>query len=276
VKTNVSEYTLAAIFSIITEEKEVHLVTFHSYSFKAMELNCNMHNKELLMVFKAFYIWHHYLKELECLIDVITDHKNLEYFLTTKFLSCYQARWLEFLSQFNLVVQFYLRYLELKLDAITYREDFYLREGRAAYNSINLQNMCPVFIHSQLFILLQAIALVSPNLWAATIVNLNNLYNDIQSAIMQDKILEKYLYQLVEHWLLRISELLLKNRKIYILQKDDLHIYILQYHHDHILVGHFRQNKTLELICHNYIWPFLHTDIKKFCNSCVTYIKSKL
>ena len=222
-----------------------------------------MHNKEPLIVFKAFYIWHHYLKDLECLINVITDHKNLEYFLTTKFLFCYQARQLEFLSQFNLVIQFCLRYLELKLDTITYREDFYLREERAAYNSINLQNICPVFIHSQLIIFLQAIALVSPNLWAATIVDLNSLHNNIQSAIMQDKILEKHLHQLVKHWLLRISELLLKNRKIYILQKDDLHICILQYHHDYILVGHFRQNKTLELICYNYIWLSLYTDIKK-------------
>ena len=211
------------------------------------------------MVFKAFYIWHHYLEGLECSIDVITDHKNLEYFLTTKFLFCYQARWSKFLSQFNLVIQFCLKYLELKLNAVTYRKDFYLREGRAVYNSINLQNMCSVFIHSQLITFLQAIALVSPNLWAATIVDLNSLYNDIQSAIRQDKILEKHLYQLVEHWLLRTSELLLKNGKIYILQKDNLHICILQYHHDHILVNHFRQNKTLELICYNYIWPFLYT-----------------
>ena len=119
--------------------------------------------------------------------------------------------------------------------------------------------MCSVFIHSHLITFLQAIALVSPNLWAATIVDLNSLHNDIQSAIRQDKILEKHLHQLIEHQLLRTSGLLLKNGKIYILQKDDLHICILQYHHDHILVDHFRQNKTVELIYHNYIWPFLHT-----------------
>jgi len=118
--------------------------------------------------------------------------------------------------------------------------------------------MCSVFIHSQLITFLQAIVLVFPNLWAATIIDLNSLHNDIQSAIRQDKILEKHLHQLVGHWLLRIFRLLLKNGKLYILQKDDLHICILQYHHDYILMSHFKQNKTLELICHNYIWPFLH------------------
>lgn len=66
--------------------------------FKTVELNCNTHDKELLMVFEAFYIWHHYLKESELSLDVIIDYKNLGYFLTTKILFCYQERWLEFLS----------------------------------------------------------------------------------------------------------------------------------------------------------------------------------
>ena len=34
-------------------------------------------------------------------IQVLSDHKNLEYFMTTKILSRRQARWSEFLSLFN-------------------------------------------------------------------------------------------------------------------------------------------------------------------------------
>jgi len=56
VETDVLKYTLTAIFLIITEEKEVHLVTFYSCTFKITELNYNMYNKKLLVVFKAFYI----------------------------------------------------------------------------------------------------------------------------------------------------------------------------------------------------------------------------
>jgi len=37
------------------EEKEVYLVAFHSCIFKAIELNYNIYDKELLMIFKAFY-----------------------------------------------------------------------------------------------------------------------------------------------------------------------------------------------------------------------------
>ena len=93
---------------------------------------------------------------------------------------------------------------------------------------------------------------------------------------MQNETLQKYLYHLVEHWLLETVRLLLKNEKIYILQKDNLCMHILQYYHDYILAGYFRQNKTLKLIFCSYTWLFLYIDVKKFCNSCITYIKSKL
>jgi len=38
------------------EEKEVYLVVFYSHTFKATEINYNIYNKELLMIFEAFYI----------------------------------------------------------------------------------------------------------------------------------------------------------------------------------------------------------------------------
>lgn len=85
-KTDISNCALIAILLIMIEEKEVYPVAFHSYTFKAAKLNYDIHNKELLMIFEAFYTWYHYLEELELSIDVITDYKNLEYFSTTKIL----------------------------------------------------------------------------------------------------------------------------------------------------------------------------------------------
>ena len=48
--------------------------------------------------------------------------------------------------------------------------------------------------------------------------------------------------------------------------------HVLQYNHDHILAGHFGQNKTLELVCHKYSWPSLHADVQQFCKFYVTCI----
>jgi len=54
-KTDISNYILAAILLIIMEEKEVYLVAFHFHMFKATELNYDIYNKELLVIFKAFH-----------------------------------------------------------------------------------------------------------------------------------------------------------------------------------------------------------------------------
>ena len=55
-ETDALDYTLTAILSIVNEENEVHLVTFHSYTFTVAELNYDTHNKKLLAIFEAFKI----------------------------------------------------------------------------------------------------------------------------------------------------------------------------------------------------------------------------
>jgi len=86
-KTDASDYALAAILSIMTKDNEIHSIAFHSRTFSAPELNYNVHDKELLAIFEAFKIWQHYLERSASPIDVVTDHKNLEYFSTTKILT---------------------------------------------------------------------------------------------------------------------------------------------------------------------------------------------
>ena len=87
VETDALDYTLATILSIVNEDNKVHPVAFHSCTFTAAELNYNTHDKELLAIFEAFKIWQHYLENPTYPIDVVMDHKNLEYFSTTKILT---------------------------------------------------------------------------------------------------------------------------------------------------------------------------------------------
>jgi len=150
VETDASDYALAAILSIVTKDNEVHPVAFHSRTFSAPELNYDVHDKELLAIFKAFKIWRHYLEGSTSPIDVITDHKNLEYFSTTKVLTRRQARWSEYLSQFNLVICFHPRRFGTKPDALTRRWDIYPKGGDNGYASVNPHNFCPVFTHKQI------------------------------------------------------------------------------------------------------------------------------
>ena len=96
-----------------------------------------MHDKELSMIFKVFKQWRRYVEGLAKLVDIVTNHKNLEYFSTTKLLTRHQAWWSEFLSQFNLIIHFHPRKLSTKLDALTRQWDIYLKEEGNTYEGTN-------------------------------------------------------------------------------------------------------------------------------------------
>ena len=93
VETDASDYALGAILSIQTDSGEIHPMAFHSRTFSAPELNYDTHDKELLAIFDAFRVWRHFLEGSGTPVNMVTDHKNLEYFSTTKVLTCRQARW---------------------------------------------------------------------------------------------------------------------------------------------------------------------------------------
>jgi hypothetical protein len=94
-------------------------VAFLSHTFSPAELNYDIHDKELLTIFEAFKSWRHYLKGAGTPIDVVTDHKNLEYFSTMKLLTHWQACWSEYLSTFNMVIRFQPGCLSSKPDTMT-------------------------------------------------------------------------------------------------------------------------------------------------------------
>jgi len=74
IETDASDYALATILSIMTKDNEIHLVAFHSQTFSTLELNYDIYDKELLVIFKVFKIWQYYLEGSALLIDIVTDH----------------------------------------------------------------------------------------------------------------------------------------------------------------------------------------------------------
>ena len=65
------------------------------------ECNYEIYAQELLTVVKAFEEWRAELQSVDNPVKVLTNHKNLEYFTTTKLLNRRQTHWSQFLSQFN-------------------------------------------------------------------------------------------------------------------------------------------------------------------------------
>ena len=118
-KTDALDYALTEILSIVNEDNKVYSVAFHSGTFTVVELNYDIYNKELLTIFEAFKIWQHYLEGPAYSINVVMNHKNLEYFSTTKVLIQRQAWWSKYLFQFNLITRFCSGHLGIKPDTLT-------------------------------------------------------------------------------------------------------------------------------------------------------------
>ena len=67
---------------------------------------------------------------------VYTDHRNLEYFNTTKILNHRQARWAEILSDFDFVITYCPGDKNGKADALSRKTDPELEGGSAPQISI--------------------------------------------------------------------------------------------------------------------------------------------
>jgi hypothetical protein len=77
-------------------------VAFLSKTMQSAELNYDIHDKEMLAIVLALEQWRAELEGAqETPFLVYSDHRALEYFMTTKKLSARQARWAEYLLRYH-------------------------------------------------------------------------------------------------------------------------------------------------------------------------------
>ncbi|XP_031099729.1 uncharacterized protein LOC116003930 [Ipomoea triloba] len=81
------------------------VVAYASRQLKKHEVNYPTHDLELAAVVFALKIWRHYLYGVQC--KIFTDHKSLKYIFTQKELNMRKRRWLEFIKDYDLVIQYH-------------------------------------------------------------------------------------------------------------------------------------------------------------------------
>jgi hypothetical protein len=91
-EANASDFVLGSILSQYGEDGRLHLITYRFRKFFAAEINYEIHDKELLAIIDAFEEWCYLLEGTQHTTTVYTDHKNLEYFMSTRVLNRKQAR----------------------------------------------------------------------------------------------------------------------------------------------------------------------------------------
>jgi hypothetical protein len=91
-ETDSSDGTIAGVLSQKQLDGLWRPIAYFSKAIVLAEYNYTIHDKELLAIIRAFEEWRAELEALAELVQVYSDHKALEYFMTKKSLSARQAR----------------------------------------------------------------------------------------------------------------------------------------------------------------------------------------
>src|SRR5258708_6663389 len=276
VEMDMSDCTIVGILSVTTEDGEIQPVAFYSHTLQSAKWNYDMHDKELLVIYEAFKSWHHYLEGLAKTINTVTDHKNLEYFTTTKKLTRWQARWSEFLSQINLSICFQPCRVGAKPDTVTWRPDIY---SESAVTDCNRQ---PVRTRQQLERPHLAICLGTVEEAEQSLsedLDHRALVMDITRVAESDHLAQELWSKLETSdppWGWEWSEGQLQFQGcLYVPNQEILHLQVIRNHHDHPVAGHFREARTSELIHHSFHWPGLRQMVKDYVASCTMCARTK-
>ena len=98
--TDASDFAIAGIVHQSDEHGFLHPCAYHSRKLTPAEINYEIYDKELLAIVDSFRDFRAWLIGTSDPVSVISDHKNLEYFMTSRVLNRRQARWSMFLSEF--------------------------------------------------------------------------------------------------------------------------------------------------------------------------------
>jgi hypothetical protein len=121
IETDASDYVSAGVLSQRDDEGILHPVAYYSKKHSPAECNYDIYDKELMAIIKALEEWRPECEGATYSLKLITDHKNLEYFMTKKVLNRRQARWSEFLTRFDYEIVYCPGKSNGKADALTRR-----------------------------------------------------------------------------------------------------------------------------------------------------------
>ena len=100
-ETDASDFAIGGILSETSPEGTMHPMCFYSKKLSPAKLNCPIYDKELLGVVAGFKHWRVYVEGAQHSVQVYTDHKNLEYFSTSRTTSRRHSRWVASLATYD-------------------------------------------------------------------------------------------------------------------------------------------------------------------------------
>jgi len=91
IEADMSEYAIGGVLSIKCENEKWRPIVFISKLLNEAERNYKIHNREMLAIVRCLDKWKHLLEGAQNKFEIWSNHKNLEYFISSQKLNHRQA-----------------------------------------------------------------------------------------------------------------------------------------------------------------------------------------
>ena len=244
VTADASATRIGAVLSQKDSEGVSKPVAFTSRKLNPAEQNYSTHERELLAIIHALKSWRSYLHG--CKFKILTDHHPLKYLDSQKSLSRKQARWIEFMQEFDYEIE-YLKGKENKVaDALSRQHS---EVHKTSLESVrNLMNLTSVTLRS-------------------------NINATLLKEYEKDEYFNPILQNCKEPFTKKDTKIFLEDKLC--IPKGETRNKILHDHHKSVYGAPRKVRKTIKLIKAMFYWPKMKKEITKYIKNCTECRQSK-
>jgi hypothetical protein len=276
IETDASDGVIAGVFSQLHPDGEWYPVAYFSKTMAPAECNYGIHDKEMLAVVRSLDQWRPELQRTAKRIQIYTDHKALEYFMTTKQLTARQARWAEALAEYHFIIMYQPGKENTKADALTRRdEEVELQDGvKEEYRTRAFlsQDQIDPRVLQDLGIDVSEVSLApleEPEFDESLGLMDKILRANRESGSLQALRAQAQAQAEAEDGELTMEEgLLLYSGRLIVPDVENLRTELIREAHDQISTAHPGRDKTYRLLRPRYYWRGMRADIERFVRNC--------
>jgi hypothetical protein len=296
-ETDASDWASGGVLSQYDDDGLLRPVAYFSSKHSAHECNYEIYDKELLAIIKCMEEWRPELQGTPERFEILTDHKNLEYFTSTKALNQRQVRWSEFLSQFNFQIIYRPGAKAVRPDALSRKPGD--RPSKSDINDDRIKNRERTVLDRSLFdakalqdlmdnaaITTAPIDIIMPAMDKPIDDIIDGVYQRSEMAAemaeaIQNKHIQRWPRALRKVLRVAMTDCNIHGGRIYYKDRlfappdDELRTQILYRAHSVGPAGHPGRVKTLELVTRDYWWPRISRDVEEYVKACELCVRTK-
>ncbi|GJS21721.1 putative nucleotidyltransferase, ribonuclease H [Tanacetum coccineum] len=230
--TDASDFAIGGVLM-----QDGHPIAFESRKLNETERKYTVQEKEMTAIVHCLRIWRHYLLGSRFVIK--TDNIATSYFQTQKKLSPKQARWQDFLAEFDYQLEYKPGKANVVADALSRKAEF------------------AAITQAQFFLQ-------------------DRIKEGLEHDPLAKKIIALAKDGRTRRFWLKGDMLFTKGDRLYVPKWGDLRRVILKECHDSKWAGHPGIKRTLALVEGTYYWPRMEDDVETFVRTCLICQQDKI